>query len=121
MYSLLLTQNTECNIWKHPRSESEEDNYPELLDDIQLKPLKNEQTFITDGATLTIIHTPGHTTDHVVIKVNETNEVFSGDCILGESTAVFEDLFTYMKSLELIIKINPSIIYPAHGNVVTVD
>lgn len=88
--------------------------------DFQLSPLKNEQIFNTDGMTLKIIHTPGHTTDHCILVVDGTKELFSGDCILGEGTAVFEDLYDYMKSLELIINENPSTIYPGHGNVVTV-
>lgn len=41
-----------------------------------------------------------------------------GDCVLGDSTTVFEDLYTYMQSLQLIIEQNPSVIYPGHGNVV---
>lgn len=69
----------DCSIWKHPRSFNEKDDYPEILNGLQLKPLRNEQIFSTDGVTLKVIHTPGHTTDHCIFFVNETNEVFSGN------------------------------------------
>lgn len=112
-----------CKIWKHPRSEEEKDNdsYPEYLSGLKLDQLKHGQTFLTDGMPeLEVLHTPGHTTDHCILFIQETKELFSGDCVLGEGTAVFEDLHDYMKSLELILNEKPSVIYPAHGNILKV-
>lgn len=107
-------------IWKFPRTD-EADVYDEIPASVQLHPLVDGQVFSVDGATVEVVYTPGHTTDHVVLHMKESNALFSGDCILGEGTAVFEDLYDYMRSLQIILDRAPAIIYPAHGNTIVDD
>lgn len=113
----ILDAPQRCKIWKFPRTDAP-DVYPEIPSNVEINKLVDNQEFSVDGATVKVVHTPGHTTDHIVLTMLETNALFSGDCILGEGTAVFEDLYDYMQSLTVILDKKPSIIYPGHGNVV---
>ena len=112
---ILSSITKDCKLWKFPRNDEIEDHGK-----LDVKEIKNHQEFSVEGITLKAIHTPGHTTDHVVLQIKDDNAVFSGDCILGEGTAVFEDLYDYMKSLQLILDLKPTLIYPGHGNIVEV-
>ncbi|GAB0090745.1 Beta-lactamase-like protein 2 homolog [Sergentomyia squamirostris] len=114
---LAIDEAKGCKVWKFPRTDAE-DSYEILPTSCKLHPLQDGQQFTMEGATIEIVHTPGHTTDHVVIKHKESGALFSGDCILGDSTTVFEDLFDYMKSLQRILDISPTVIYPAHGSII---
>ncbi|OTA99942.1 hypothetical protein M426DRAFT_324680 [Hypoxylon sp. CI-4A] len=75
------------------------------------------QEFEVEGATLTAFHTPGHTTDHIVFTLQEEDALFTGDNVLGQGTAVFEDLGTYLRSLAKMEKLVAGRAYPAHGPV----
>ncbi|KAK3906243.1 beta-lactamase-like protein [Staphylotrichum tortipilum] len=62
--------------------------------------MRDGQRFVVDGASLAAVHTPGHTTDHVVLVWEEAGAVFTGDNVLGHGTSVFGDLGAYVDSLE---------------------
>lgn len=74
----------------------------------------------SSSLTLTAHHTPGHTTDHVVFFLAQENALFTADNVLGQGTAVFEDLATYLASLHKMRSL-PGFTgraYPGHGPVI---
>ncbi|TID14324.1 hypothetical protein E2P81_ATG09203 [Venturia nashicola] len=83
------------------------------------KNITNNQRFEVEGATLCAFHSPGHTQDHMSFVLEEEDALFTGDNVLGHGTAVFEDLPTYIDSLEAMSKIANGRGYPGHGAVIS--
>jgi endoribonuclease LACTB2 len=100
----LLGLCPEAKIYKHSPSDDQLD-------------ISDGQVFSVDGATLKAVHTPGHTTDHMVFVQEEEDALFTGDNVLGQGTAVFEDLATYLDSLDRMRRLVKGRAYPGHGPV----
>ncbi|KXJ90648.1 metallo-beta-lactamase domain-containing protein [Microdochium bolleyi] len=75
------------------------------------------QGFEVEGATLTAVHSPGHTADHIAFVLRQEDALFTGDNVLGHGTAVFEDLGTYLRSLAKMKPLVKGHAYPGHGPV----
>jgi glyoxylase-like metal-dependent hydrolase (beta-lactamase superfamily II) len=81
--------------------------------------LVDGQTIEAGGVALTVIHTPGHTENHVSFHEPSRGALFTGDTVLGRGTSVVDppegDLAAYMASLERLLGLQPSALYPGHG------
>jgi ribonuclease/clavin/mitogillin len=80
--------------------------------------IKDGQEFRVEGALLQAVFSPGHTQDHMALILKEEDAMFTGDNVLGHGTAVFEDLATYLSSLEKMTSIFTGRAYPGHGPVI---
>ena len=69
--------------------------------------------------TLTAVHTPGHTSNHLCFALEESGALFTGDHVMGWSTSVIVppdgDMSAYMASLEKLYGREDRVYYPAHG------
>lgn len=102
----LLTICKDAIIHKHQPDTSQSD-------------IEDGQIFYAEGATLRAFHCPGHTADHMAFILQEEDAMFTGDNVLGHGTAVFEDLASYLRSLELMSQQFSGRAYPAHGALIT--
>lgn len=100
----LLGINPEATIYKHNPAAGQ-------------SMIADGQIFRAEGATLTASHTPGHTTDHMAFVLAEEDAMFTADNVLGQGTAVYEDLAAYLASLEKMRHLFKGRAYPGHGPV----
>lgn len=66
-----------------------------------------------DTFSITAVHTPGHTLDHLCFLIGDV--LFTGDHIMSGSTVIIEDAAAYMASLERVFELRPSRLHPGHG------
>ncbi|HEX9258996.1 MAG TPA: MBL fold metallo-hydrolase, partial [Acidimicrobiales bacterium] len=75
------------------------------------------------GWTITALHTPGHTSNHMCFALAEDGALFCGDHVMGWSTSVIGppdgDLGDYLASLRLLMERDDAVYFPTHGPPIT--
>lgn len=93
---------------------------PRLID-ASVTPLGDSGTLTAGGITVEAIHTPGHASDHLCLRVAQTGAVLTGDHVLGRGTTVVAwpdgDMTAYMASLRRLASLDATVLYPGHGPV----
>ncbi len=70
-------------------------------------------TVTVGGIALEVIHTPGHSDDHLCFLTGRI--LFTGDHIMGGSSVMVEDMGSYLRSLERLQGLDLDRLYPGHG------
>lgn len=81
--------------------------------------LADGDTIAGPGWTLSALHTPGHTANHLCYCLAQEQSLFTGDHVMGWSTSVISppdgDMAQYVASLELLLPRRDRVYYPTHG------
>lgn len=75
--------------------------------------LADGDTVELGGEGLLVLHTPGHSRDHLCFQAGSL--LFTGDHVMGGSTVVVEDMTAYLASLRRLQPLSLERIYPGHG------
>jgi glyoxylase-like metal-dependent hydrolase (beta-lactamase superfamily II) len=72
-----------------------------------------------DGWSVDVVHTPGHTSNHVCYGLREEKVLFTGDHVMGWATSVISppdgDLYDYLNSLRKLLERDDARYWPTHG------
>src|SRR5215208_4241112 len=96
--------------------------WPEVdsLYPVVLGPLADLQTIDAGDDELVVIHTPGHSPDHICLWHEGSRTLFGGDLLIAGGTVVIPAsrggrLSDYLRSLERVLALDPAVVLPAHG------
>jgi glyoxylase-like metal-dependent hydrolase (beta-lactamase superfamily II) len=86
--------------------------------------LADGQTIEAGGETLTVLHTPGHSPDHIALWHEASRAAFIGDLVIPSGSVIIPwsrggSVPDYLRSLERMIALAPLVMFPAHGPVIT--
>ena len=70
--------------------------------------------------TVTAVHTPGHSPDHLAFWDKATRRLYTGDLVIAGSSVMIEasrggNLKQYLQSLQRVLELEPRQLLPAHG------
>ncbi len=83
------------------------------------EPQQGEHINVGDAATLRVIHTPGHASNHLCYLLLEEQLLFTGDHVMQGSTVVINppdgDMAAYLLSLQQLLDEDLQWLAPGHG------
>jgi glyoxylase-like metal-dependent hydrolase (beta-lactamase superfamily II) len=87
---------------------------------IQWRPLGDGDAISFGATSVTTIHTPGHSPDHLAFWHDATRTLYTGDLLIAGSSVAIDtshggNLIQYLKSLERVLELDPQELMPAHG------
>lgn len=88
--------------------------------DVAWQPLRDGEMVDAGGVGLLVMHTPGHSPDHLCFFEPESGVLFGGDLVINGGTVVIPatlggSLRQYLQSLRTVLDLQPRRILPAHG------
>ncbi|CAI5718691.1 unnamed protein product [Peronospora destructor] len=125
---------TAIKVWKYlpvdgRKGDGDGDRRLSLSNDesrqLGIQALVDGQNFQVPGSgVLTTMYTPGHCNDHVCFLLDSVEGqhapvLFSGDCVLGFGSCMFDSLPDLMSSLAKLSACGAGAIYPGHGPMVS--
>jgi glyoxylase-like metal-dependent hydrolase (beta-lactamase superfamily II) len=99
---------------KYPASDEEDPSA------IEWRSLRDGEAIAIGDETLTVVHTPGHSPDHVAFWHDSSRSIFAGDLVVAGSSVMIHtsrggNLAQYLASLEGVLALEPRQLFPAHG------
>ena len=96
----------------------EDHQYP-----VAWRPLADGEVLSAGGGSLTALHTPGHSPDHLAFWHEPSRTLFTGDLVVRGSSVMIHssrggNLAEYLASLERLLALEPARLLPAHGPVI---
>ncbi|MBK6472245.1 MAG: MBL fold metallo-hydrolase [Betaproteobacteria bacterium] len=86
-------------------------------------PVHGERIDAGPGATLRVLHTPGHASNHLCYLLEEERLLFTGDHVMQGSTVVINppdgDMAVYLRSLQALLDEPLDWLAPGHGFLVS--
>ena len=86
---------------------------------VEAPPLHDGEVITVGDVEVTVLHTPGHTSDSVCLVVPADAAILTGDMILGSGTTMLDypdgGLEDYLDSIRDLIELGDLMVLPAHG------
>jgi glyoxylase-like metal-dependent hydrolase (beta-lactamase superfamily II) len=84
------------------------------------EPLADGNRLLAGGEQLVVLHTPGHSPDHVAFWHEPSRTAFTGDLVAQGTSVMIQwskggDLRLYLGALERVLALGPRRLLPAHG------